>query len=285
MTAFESTEETIRQRFELGQNEAGSIGADLRLAKSDVATARAGLEEQLQARAVAVRQLETLLGRYPSGEEGGVELPEVPPSPPAGLPSELLQRRPDVLAAERRFAAQGKRITEAKRAVFPQISLTGSAGRSAEDISDLLKSEFGVWNIAGNLVQPILTGGQIRAQINLRTAEEAEALAALQDTVLQAFSEVEIALATDGYLARREAALREAAKLSREAYDQAQVDYRDAVGDILTVLTAQNQSLNAARQVLAVRRLRLDNRVNLHLALGGDFRPVAPKNPVAPTDP
>lgn len=271
--SFKETEETIRDRFELGQNEEGSLGTQLRLAMSDVALAEADVAARQEARAVAVRQLETLLGRYPKGvEKGRLTLPDVPRQPPAGLPSELLKRRPDVLAAERRYAAQGKRVKEGKLALFPQLKLTGSAGTSAEDLDQLLNSDFGVWSLAGNAVQPILTGGQLRAQINVRETEERAALAELQSTVLKAFSEVEIALASDAYLARRESALRRAVELSQEASEQARIDYRGASGGFLTVLTAQVSELRSKGNLLTVRRLRLDNRVNLHLALGGDFK-------------
>ena len=271
--SFSETEEVIRDRFELGQNEAGSLGTQLRLAMSDVASAEADVESRREQRADAVRQLEVLLGRYPEGvEKGRGSLPDLPRRPPAGLPSELLKRRPDVLAAERRYAAQGRRVKEGERALFPQLKLTGSAGTSAEGLEDLLGSDFGVWNLAGNLVQPILTGGQLQAQIAVRKSEEKAALAELQGTVLKAFSEVESALEADGYLGRREAALKRAVDLAEEAGEQAREDYRGASGDFLTVINAQVRVLQVRSRWLTVRRLRLDNRVNLHLALGGDFR-------------
>lgn len=270
---FRATEQATRDRFELGQNEAGGLAASLRLSMSDVATAEAAVEERRAVRDRAVRQLELLLGRYPAGLlEAPRELPAVPSRPPAGLPSELLARRPDVLAAERRFAAAGARQSEARRALFPRLALTGSAGRSTDDLDSLLDSDFGVWNLAGNLAQPILTGGELRGGIELRNAEEREALALLQQTVLAAFSEVEIALSVEEALARRQEALERAVALAEEADREARADYRDAVGDILTVFAAQNRNLNAKASLILVRRVRLDNRINLHLALGGDFR-------------
>lgn len=245
----------------------------MRLARSDVAAAKAALEQRREALAKTSRALELLLGRYPGGKaKGEVKLPDVPGRPPAGLPSELLQRRPDILAAERRFAAQGMRQKEAKRAVFPRLSLTGSDGTNTDALKNLLASDYGVWSLGAGLTQTIFTGGQVLAEIRRRGAEQNEAQAALQKTVLQAFGEVEEALQLEGILGRREEALGESLRLATEADTEARANYRQGIGDILTVLATQNRALQAKAQLVLVRRLRLDNRIALHLALGGDFR-------------
>jgi outer membrane protein TolC len=276
--AFQSTEDVIADRFEIGELEGGGTGAQLRLAKSDVASAREQVAQRKDLLQQAKRQLEVLLGRYPKNLlAGNPELPHLPGRPPTGLPSELLLRRPDIQAAERRFASQGQRITEARLAMFPQLKMTASGGTSTDSLKDLLDSDFGVWNLAGNIVQPILTGGQLLAEKRVREEQESQALAALQSTVLQGFLEVELALEADQYLAERQTALEDATALSREAYIASRADYRDGVGDILTVLAAQSRALQFSGQLISIRRLRLDNRVNLHLALGGDFKPNHPK--------
>ncbi|MCH1507069.1 MAG: efflux transporter outer membrane subunit [Verrucomicrobiales bacterium] len=276
--AFQSTEDVIADRFEIGELEGGGTGAQLRLAKSDVASAREQVAQRKDLLQQAKRQLEVLLGRYPKNLlAGNPELPHLPGRPPTGLPSELLLRRPDIQAAERRFASQGQRITEARLAMFPQLKMTASGGTSTDSLKDLLDSDFGVWNLAGNIVQSILTGGQLLAEKRVREEQESQALAALQSTVLQGFLEVELALEADQYLAERQSALEDATALSREAYIASRADYRDGVGDILTVLAAQSRALQFSGQLISIRRLRLDNRVNLHLALGGDFKPNHPK--------
>jgi NodT family efflux transporter outer membrane factor (OMF) lipoprotein len=273
LATYEENAEAVRDRFKRGQEENGAASS-LRLAETDAATARATVKERQQQLETATRQLEILLGRYPKNALSRPgSMSRLPTSPPVGLPSELLQRRPDVLAAERRFASAGRSYVEAKRALFPRLALTGSAGRSTLELEDLLDSDFGVWRLAGNVVQPILAGGQIRAQAAIRKSDEREALANLQQTVLQAFFEVEDALGADRLLASRESAIREAARLAEEAHDSARADYRDGLGDILTVLGAQTRELQTRSQLLTLRRLRLENRVNLHLALGGDFSP------------
>ncbi len=271
---FQDTETVIRDRFESGQADGSGTGAQLRLAMSDVATAEAAVEQTGERLATTVRQLETLLGRYPEGLlKGTATLPSPPSRPPSGLPSELLLRRPDFVAAERRFASSGAKRKEAVLSFFPRFALTGSSGTSSEDLENIVNSDFGVWSLAGNVVQPILSAGRLTAGLALRDAEERDALSQFQNTVLQGFSEVEIALAVEGYLSRSEAALSKAASLAGDADQQARDDYRDGVGDILTVLAAQNQFVTVRSQLITARRLRLDNRINLHLALGGDFRP------------
>ncbi len=277
LKALTETETVTRERFETGQTAANStlsVATDYRLTKADVATARAGVEGQRSTKAAAARQLEALLGRYPAGAVNSTPtLTRVPSRPPAGLPSELVLRRPDIQAAERRFAASGSRISEAKRARYPQFRITGSTGTSTEELAKILDSDFGVWSLAGNALQPILTGGQVKASIIQRTANEKAAMYDLQQTVITAFKEVETALATDPVLARQEDALGRAAKLYKEAEDQAREDYRNGLADILTIITAQTRRLSAESQRITLRRQRLDNRINLHLALGGDFKP------------
>ncbi len=269
--AFQSTADTVRDRFARGQQAEGGSASQVRLAETDVATARAARLEREQNLDSARRRLEILIGSYPAGRINTATLPPVPAKPPVGLPSELLQRRPDVLAAERRFAAAGKRLSEARRAVFPRLTLTSGGGTATGELSELLNSDFGVWQIAGNVVQPIFTGGQILAEARTRSAREREALASLQQTVLDAFGEVESALAAERLLAERAAAVETALKLAREADEAARADFAGGLGDFLTVLTAQNSVVRLRSQQLTLHRLRLENRINLHLALGGDF--------------
>ena len=270
---FTDTEQVIGDRFEIGDPEGGGTGAQLRLAKSDLASTREQLAARKEQLRQATRQLEILLGRYPKGElRSSPELPPLPSVPPSGLPSELLLRRPDIVSAERRLAARLQRVEEAKLALFPQIKLTASGGTSTDSLRDILNSDFGVWNLAGNVIQPILTGGQLMAQKHIRDEQANQALADLQSTVLQSFLEVELALQAEGSLAEREEALTEALEFATGADVAARSDYRDGVGDILTVLTAQSRVLQTNSQLISLRRLRLDNRVNLHLALGGDYR-------------
>ncbi len=272
LAARRSLAAAVRERFERAIFDDGGSAAQVRLTEAEAANGAAILAQRKQERERTLRQLELLMGRYPSGKLAvSASLPPFPGSTPAGLPSELLLRRPDVLAAERELAASGRRVTERKLARFPSLSLTGSAGTTTESIRDLLKSDFGVWGIGGSLTQPIFEGGRITGQIERAQAVEREETAQLRKTVLDAFGEVEQALAAAVYLAERERAAERAAELAREAAVRASEEFSGGTGDVLTLIEAKTQQIETASQHAAIRRLRLENRVDLHLALGGDF--------------
>jgi NodT family efflux transporter outer membrane factor (OMF) lipoprotein len=265
--------DAVHQRFERAIIDDGGSAAQVRLTESELAIRQGALAQREQERGRVLRQLEILLGSYPSGNlSAGVRLPSFPGATPAGLPSELLQRRPDILAAERELASSGRRVKQAELARFPSLSLTASGGTNSESIGDILKSDFGVWSIGGSLTQPIFRGGQISGGIAKEQAVEREKIARLQKTVLDAFGEVEQALVAEIYLAERERSGKKAAGLAADAAERAGEEFSSGTGDILTLIDATQRKLDSASQYAAIRRLRLENRVDLHLALGGDFR-------------
>lgn len=271
---FTQTEGIIRRAFEGGVGQPGEdLAAQLQLAQADIENARATVhlrEEQL----VRLRkQIDVVLGRYPAGElDGSGGLPNTPGRPPSGVPAELLDRRPDLNAAERRLAASDKRVLEAKRSLLPQINLTGNYGTGTPDLEEILNSDFTVWSFASGVTQPILEGRRLRETVKIREADADAALANYQQTALVAFSEVEQALAAEGFLEQRVSALRKAVELGQSALDRAQDDYKGGVGDVLTLLRAQQQLIQSESALIDARRARLDNRIDLHTALGGDFR-------------
>lgn len=272
--AVKSREESttlVRERFERAIAEDGGSAAQVRLSETELATAKSDLERRRGERERALRQLELLLGRYPSGGvAGAARLPKLPPVPPAGLPSELLLRRPDLLEAERRLAAAGRRSDQASKALYPSIQLTGGLGTATDQLEEILSSSAGIWSLGGSLSQPIFQGGRLRAGVEQADAEEREAVANLQRVVLDAFGEVEQALVTEIHLRRQEQEVARAVELSRDAATRANEEFRNGTGGVLTYLAAQNREIEAAASLVAVRGLLLSNRVNLHLALGGD---------------
>ncbi len=272
--AVKSREESstlVRERFERAIAEDGGSAAQVRLSETELATAKADLERRRGERERALRQLELLLGRYPSGAvSGAARLPKLPPAPPAGLPSELLLRRPDILQSERRLAAAGRRSDQAVKARYPSINLTGSLGTTTDQLEKILSSSSGVWALGGSLTQPIFQGGRIQGGIQQADAAEREAVANLQRVVLDAFGEVEQSLVTEIYLRRQESEIARAVELSKDASARAGEEFRNGTGGVLTFLAAQNREIEASSSLVSVRRLLLDNRVNLHLALGGD---------------
>jgi len=214
------------------------------------------------------------MGRYPKGAIQSAEtLPKIPPMPPAGLPSELLLRRPDILEAERRFASSGSLVKQAKLAFYPSFSITARGGTTTDSLRKILNSNFGVWSLAGSVAQPIWAGGAIWSESERIKSADRSNLARLQSTVRKAFGEVEQALIAERFLAAREVALVKALKSSIAAAEAAESDYTGGTGDALTLITAQTNRINLSTGLVSLRRLRLDNRITLHLALGGDYRP------------
>jgi multidrug efflux system outer membrane protein len=273
VTASQILANSVRERFERAIDVDSGSAAQVRLTEVEVSNRTEALAQRNQERERVLRQIEILLGRYPSGQlSESVPLPKFPGTTPAGLPSELLQRRPDILAAERMFASAGRRVKERKLARFPSLRLTGSGGSTSESIRDVLNSNLGVWSIGGGITQPIFQGGAIRGEIQVAEAEDKENLALLKKTVLAAFGEVEQALVAENFLTQRETASQQAAQVAKEAAERAAEEYAAGTGDVLTLIDATRSKIDSQSRHAAIRRLRLENRIDLHLALGGDFK-------------
>ncbi|MDA7617798.1 TolC family protein [Verrucomicrobia bacterium] len=228
----------------------------------------------LQARRVekenALRLLQAFTGHYPDGNLGiASSLPIPNEALPSGLPSELLQRRPDLKAAEWRLLATDKRLYEARKALYPRLSITGSAGGSTAEMRDLLDTEFSVWNLAGNVVQPLFQGGRLLAGIDFSKAKRREALADYHASVLNAFSEVETGLQSDHWLRVRHGHLEMAVEHSRASLKLSETRYARGLVDLSAVLESQRHQLADMSQLLELRRQWYSNRIELLLALGG----------------
>lgn len=268
LESYALSNDQVESRYERGLRPS----LDLLLSMSSLSTAEANVHQRRRQLDATRRQLEILLGRYPAAAvETRSALPEIALGVPAGLPADLIARRPDLVAAERRLAASGARVKEARRALYPRISLTASGGRSSSDLGDLLDGDFSVWNLVGNLSQPLLQGGRLKAGVKLAEANAERAVLSYAQSALRAYAEVETALAAEGHLAAQEEAMAAAARQSQAARSLAEERYAKGLSDLLTMLTAQRNASDAESRLLAVRRQRLDTRIDLHLALGGGF--------------
>lgn len=247
-------------------------GQDVSLARSDLATARERLTTVEGSFRDAVRALEALLGRYPAASlEVRETLPLVPPRPPAGLPAELLERRPDIVAAERRVAAAFDATNQARAARLPSISLTGNVGGASDSLSDLLDPGNVTWMAGANLLAPIFDGGALRANVDIQTAAQEQALAAYGQAAIDAFSELETNLDQGVVVQQRIVDLQEASAEADNAFRIARVRYEEGEEDLLNVLTIQRRSIGAQSSLSSAERLLLEQRVNLNLALGGGW--------------
>jgi NodT family efflux transporter outer membrane factor (OMF) lipoprotein len=250
-------------------------------ARASVANYRDALRQITLSREQSARALESLLGRYPAAEiKIAQSLTAMPPRVPAGLPSQLLERRPDVIAAERRVAAAFNRVGEARAAQLPRISLTAGGSDVSSDLFVLQNSSNPVWSFGANLVAPLYRGGALRAQVEIRTAEQKQAVAQYAVAGQRAFSEVENALAAEQALRERDALLDAAVRDNERAVELAQIQYRVGAADLRSVEQRQLGLYAARTSRLRVQSERLAQRVNLHLALGGGFDETTP-GPVA----
>jgi len=245
---------------------------DVALSKANLATFRDSVRSLDLAYQQALRALEALAGRYPAATvQVPAQLIALPGPVPVGMPSELLERRPDVIAAERRVAAAFYRVEESKAARLPRISLTAAVTSISSELFVLKDRDNPVWSVGASLTAPLFTGGALTGQIDVRTAEQKQALAEYARIGSRAFGEVENALSSAFALEDREVILTEAVAANARALELANVRYRVGVGDLRAV-QQQSLALHAARTaLLRVQVERLVQRVNLHLALGGSF--------------
>lgn len=245
---------------------------ELALSRANLATFRDSVKTLDLAYQQALRALEALAGRYPAAAlEVPPRLAAVPGPVPVGMPSELLERRPDVIAAERRVAAAFHRVQEAKAARLPRISLTAALTSISSELFVLKDRDNPVWSAGASLSQPLYLGGSLQSQIEIRTAEQKQAIAEYGRVGARAFGEVENALSSAFTLDEREAILTQLVADNSRALELANVRYRVGAGDLRAV-QQQSLALHAARTaLLRVQAERLVQRVNLHLALGGSF--------------
>ena len=245
---------------------------DVRLMRTSARNAESTLLQRQRERDASRRSLEILLGRYPKSEIAlSAGLPTLTNAVPAGLPAQLIERRPDVLATQRAYLAAHRRVDSARKDRLPKISLSASAGTSTSELKDVLDVNNNIWNLAANLSRPIFDGGRIRSNIDRTSALREQARYTYVQTTLQAFAEVETTLNAETFLTQQETALRAAVQEAIEAEKLAQEDYLAGLADIVTVLESQRRVFDAKRSLLQLQNQRLQNRIDLYLALGGEF--------------
>ncbi len=268
LALYERTLEIVEAKHRQGQ----VTSREVALARADVATGKATIRQASGARQQASRALEVLLGRYPAAKiEGAEDLVATPPPIPVGIPSQLLERRPDLRAAERALAARFLTIQTARAARLPAVTLTAGGGTTSSELSNIISLDSEYWTVGANFLAPIFTGGALAAQVDINSAQFQEAMANYGLLALTAFSEVEQGLANDTLLREREAYLREAVAESSEALRVATAQFDVGKVDLLSVLQQQGQVISAKVDLLSLRDQRLQQRVDLHLALGGSF--------------
>lgn len=265
------------QRQRIGKGD----GYDAALARANAEAFRDAVEQFKLARVQSLRALEALVGRYPAADvEVAAQFAQTPGPVPAGLPSELLERRPDVVAAERRIAAAFYGVQEAKAARLPRIALTGNVSDISSDLFVLQDRDNPVWSAGASLMLPVFNAGALQSQVRIRTAQQKQAVAEYGRIGARAFGEVEDALSAEFAAARRESVLSRYVAENENALQLAQVRYDVGSGDLRGVRQQQLAAYGSQTALVRVQAERLVQRVNLYLALGGGFE-AAPAAPVA----
>jgi multidrug efflux system outer membrane protein len=249
---------------------------DVRQGENALAVAEGTRARVLRQRTQKENELSILLGRPPGRQPRGLPLTQqqFPNVVPAGLPSDLLQRRPDVRQAEEQLRAANARIGAAIASLFPTISLTAAGGTISDDIGSLFKSGTGFFNIAGNLLQPLLNSGRNRKQVAAERARTEASVGQYERTVLTAFREVEDGLVGVQRSREEAEAASRAAVAARLAVGLAADRYEGGVDNYLSLLDAQRTQLDAELQESQLQRQQRVAVVELYKALGGGWDPV-----------
>src|SRR5882724_6094373 len=270
LAAVQSSYDLNKHSFDAGT----TSELDLQTSAAQVQTARANVAVYERERAQAENALVLLIGQ---------PLPDDLPPPkslneqnlssnlPAGLPSDLLQRRPDILQAEHLLKAANANIGAARAAFFPKITLTGSAGTESLQLSHLFTGPAAAWSFTPEISLPIFTGGRNRANLDVARTSKLIEVAQYEKTIQSAFREVADALAARTTLDQQIQAEDALVEAEQRRYGLADVRYRNGVESYLAVLTAQQDLYSAQQQVLLSRLARLSNVITLYKALGGGW--------------
>ena len=257
---YKATLNIVQVKFEVGE----VLRKDVAQARADVNSAKDSLVQAQNAIKNSSRALEVLLGRYPGADlVTNINLPELPAFPSTGVPADLLQRRPDLIAKEERIRSAFFATKDAELARLPTFTL--SVGGGINNVNNF------VGLLAAGISGPIYTGGAIEAQIEKANATQKKTLADYEGTILNVFKDVETSLSNEKVLQQRSEILSLAVKDYEIALKDTKVQYE--LGQIdLTLVQIQQRKLDGSRSTnLHVKSLLLQNRVNMYLALGGGF--------------
>jgi multidrug efflux system outer membrane protein len=225
-------------------------------------------------------ELSLLLGHNPEVRARGRRADEqpLPVQIPAGLPSALLERRPDIRAAEQQLIAANAKIGEAKALLYPQISLTGSYGAASTELESLFTGDS--WYLLGGLVQPIFNAGKNRRRVEAMESRQRQAIYAYERTILQAFREVEDSLVAHEKAREQRESQGKRVMAERKVLELAELRYRGGVAAYLEVLDAQRSLFNAELEEIQSINDQLVTLIRLYKALGGGW----PDVPAAPSE-
>ena len=253
----------------------GGIASALDVYQAEVASANlsAQLAELTRQRALSLHQLATLTGDLSLNiASADIQALPIPPTPPAGLPSSLLEARPDVAQAEQQMIAANANIGVAKAALYPTISLTAGLGGESLELGDILKSAARIWTGGVSLYLPIFDSGKLNSKVDQASAKQKQALASYEGAIQTAFKEVNDALVDLRQNTEREDALNKSQISAKKALDVSENRYKSGYSAYLDVLDAQRVYNDSALSYVQSRQARLAATVGLFKALGGGWQ-------------
>jgi NodT family efflux transporter outer membrane factor (OMF) lipoprotein len=283
LRALDQETKTLEETVNLRQSELDLLNArlqagdatelDVARSESVLASAQAELTAVTRRRSSVANGLAVLVGAPASAFDVAANAAALgdPPPVPAGLPGDLLERRPDVARAERELAANNARIGVAKAAFFPRLLITGYAGFESADVGNLFNLSSGIWSIGPSLSLPIFQGGRNQANLRHSRAAYEEGVARYRQSVLVAFKEVQNALTATRLLAQESAEIERELKASRRASELARTRYDSGFVGYLDVIDAERTALVAERLAAQLAGARYANAVELVRALGGGW--------------
>lgn len=263
----EAAYKLAKQRFDVG----ASSALDLRLNETLVLAARVALVTLTRQRAQAMNGLTLMTGKPLSDFEPvqALSAQNIVAELPAGLPSDLLTRRPDIRAVEQRLKAANANIGAARAAFFPRISLTAGIGTASNDLSGLFDSGSGTWSFSPQLLLPIFDAGRNRGNLTLAEVRKNLAIADYEKTIQIAFREVADALVARASLDQQIDAQRAVQEAQADRLRLADLRYQNGVSSFIDVLDAQRELFAAEQSLVQARLLRLTNAIDLYRSLGG----------------
>jgi multidrug efflux system outer membrane protein len=256
-----------KKRFDVG----ASSALDLRLTETLVHSARVSVATLVRQRAQAEEALTLLVGKkvkdLPAGDD--LSLQHIVTDIPAGLPSDLLTRRPDIRQAEQSLLSANANIGAARAAFFPQISLTGSYGSASGSLSGLFESGSGAWSFGPSLSLPIFDFGRRSANLDLAEVRKNLAVVAYEKAIQTAFSEVANALIARSTLEDQIVAQEDFLKAEQERLKLTELRYKNGISSSVDLADAARELFSAQQALIQARQLRLNNAIDLYKALGG----------------
>ena len=268
LDSFDRTASLIEENYERGLRSA----LDVYRSRTDVQVQRSSLADSKFSYLRSLRAFKTLLGEYPDTSLAfNATLPEITDSVTAGLPAGLLTRRPDVKASQLRYEASIANAKAARRDRYPALNFTGTIGESRDTFNSVFDSDNMIERFILNLTAPVFAAGSLKSREDQAYNDAEAAYASLVKTSLTAFEEVENTLSREALLKQQYVATQEAVKLAEGGLNLALDRYQSGIENYNTVLQSQRSLFNSMTNEINIRNALLQNRIGIHLALGGSF--------------